>query len=131
MSHPSKPPASSDTTIVVLSGEHDPTRRGSEREGARTKARGHDHTPSGGADRPGACSIDVLAVVYTTMFGQGPAPQSHCSIWDAAELGLIRTSPLRVTARGERALSEHGWIDATAGEEEIAWAACAPGADGH
>jgi hypothetical protein len=73
-------------------------------------------------DRPGACSIDMLALVHVLKFGRGAQPRDPHSIWDAAALGLIDTSPFQVTPRGEKALAEHNLLYATDGEETLAWA---------
>jgi hypothetical protein len=68
--------------------------------------------------RPGACSIDIMAVVHNFKFGRGPNPSSGDAIWDAEALGLITTSPAAVTLRGEQALAEHGWLTDTARRRE-------------
>jgi hypothetical protein len=58
----------------------------------------------------GDCSIDVLVVVYGWYHGSGPDPCDPVGIGEAFELGLIAEHPNRVTARGEQALVEHGWL---------------------
>jgi hypothetical protein len=66
-------------------------------------------------ERPGACSIDVMAVVHMFKFWRGPSPSRGGALQEALELGLVTTSPPAVTELGERALAEHGWLPTAAG----------------
>ena len=78
----------------------------------------HDQDPD---DRPGACSLDVLALVHQVMFGCGPRPSSGLSLREASMRGLLESSACRVSPRGEQALAEHGFLQATSAEEDLAW----------
>lgn len=61
-------------------------------------------------DRPGECSIDVMAVLHALKFGCGPSPSDMHAVDEATDLGLISSERFDVTPRGEAALAEHGWL---------------------